>query len=126
MSRVVRFLVVEPQMLVQMDLAESLREVSPEADVIAVASLAAAERAIVQWDSLTGAVVGVDANSLRQSGLGARIATLGGWVICLEDRHGSGVAADGWMSLPRPVFSDDLRHLVRSMMNDQSSRPAAC
>ncbi|MBM9596375.1 hypothetical protein [Roseitranquillus sediminis] len=124
MDGIVRFLVVEPHTLVQMDLAQSLEELVPHAQVARLQSLSAAEHEVEQWDRLEGAVIGVGVDALRDTMLPELIRQRGGWIICL-DADRAAAEREGWSALGRPVFSDDLVVVVRGLMSSRSRTAAA-
>jgi hypothetical protein len=119
------FLLVEDQALVRLDIAQALLELFPEADIVEARGAAPALRSLERIARLTGAISGIGFETTRNSGLGARVTALGGWLICLDERHTDGILAEGWHPLPQPFGTEDLQHLVRARDFDEVRSPAA-
>ena len=119
------FLVLEPQALVRIDLAEALAEICPAAKVLAAPTVVQARQLLGDLDGLTGAIVGIGVPALKESGLAGRIEALGAWIICLNGRRTGYIRAEGWHPLARPFSADDAQQLVRSLLSLQGSAPAA-
>lgn len=111
-----KFLVLESQTLVQIDLTQVIRDVCPDATVLTSASVEGAWPLIADLDALEGGILGAPVRELKASGLGARVEELGGWVVCLNGRHTEDIVAEGWSPLARPFSLDDAQAVVRSLV----------
>ncbi len=110
------FLVVEPQMLVQVDLSQAILELSPSAILMTALSTGQALSFLERAERLTGAIVGIGAEALKRSGLATQITRRGGWIICLNGRHVDNIRNEGWYPLPRPFSSDDARAAIAPLL----------
>lgn len=119
------FLIIEPQALVQVDLAESLLEVCPQARILRAASIDDAEELIGPVQRLTGAIVGVGVSAFKKGGTDRRTESRGAWIICLNGLQTDYILAEGWHPLSRPFSSDDATRLIRSLIEERRSAPAA-
>lgn len=118
------FLVVEEQALVQIDMAQAIGEMYPDADVLQARNLAEALHLLeAACEGLTGAISGIGVDATRD--FGGRVHERGGWVICLNGRHTDLIVAEGWHPLARPFMSEDLQRLIGSLMEQQQRSPAA-
>jgi hypothetical protein len=119
------FFIVEPQRLVQLDLSQAIREICPHADIAAAKSLRDAEPLLGDVERLTGAIIGIGVQELKDSGMGRRIEALGAWIICLNGRQTDAIVAQRWHPLTRPFTSDAAQDLVRSLLEASCRASAA-
>lgn len=119
------FLILEPQTLVQMDLAQSILEICPGARILRAASVEGAEDLLGQVQRLSGAIVGVGVPAFKKRGTHRRTESRGAWIICLNGLQTDYILAEGWHPLSRPFSSDDATRLIRSLIEERRSAPAA-
>ena len=119
------FLVIEKQALVQVDLKQTILEICPHGRILRAGSAKEADQLLDGVDRLTGAIAGIGGSALKQSGLDRRIEALGGWIICLNGVRTDAIVAEGWHPLAEPFSTDDAHRLIRSLLDQRTSAPAA-
>ncbi len=110
------FVITERQNLVLVDLSFQLREIVPDATVHAFATPADAIPTLQRLVSLTGAISGADFAELEGGAFAQEVERLGGWLVCLDERHGPEIAAAGWHQLAMPFSSETAGRLFRSLI----------
>lgn len=107
------YLVVLDDVLVAMDIAETIREFSPGATVLVAANEAEAMTVIGGLHGLVQAFVAAEPNGFSGSALCEGIAVRGGSVVLLGDEAEEAVAVR-WPVLQRPFGRDTLLGHLRN------------
>ena len=114
------FVIVEEQSLVQLDLAEQLREIAPDSDVLAYRTVANALPGLSKMKSLTGAIYCAHPGELPAPEFVDHVERLNAWLVCTTDLKNSEIVAAGWHQMTVPFSNDRVMTLFSTLLD----RPA--
>ncbi len=119
------FVVTNSQALVLVDLSQQLRDLVPDAQVHAFSSPEEALPTLARLDSLTGAITGAPLSELRGSCFVAEVDRLGGWLVCVSDRHREEISGQGWHQLRVPFSTETAARLFGGLLDRAPRRSAS-
>lgn len=103
------FLVVYSDYVVAGDIAETIKELIPEADVIVKSHISEIGAALAITEKIDVAFIEAGPEIMTASGLANEIARRRGRVVLLGDAAETAEASKSWQVLARPFSSDDVR-----------------